>query len=301
MSTQAAQGTLSAPRQPPRFRAARVIAGAIGRTPSLRLGLALLIVLLVGSLAIGALAGDPNEQNLLESYAEPGAQGHVLGTDPLGRDLLRWSAAGVRTALLVAIGTVGLSASIGTVIGAVAGYCGGRVDSLTMRFADLQLAVPPLLLFIAASARFDAGLLSLILLLTVVSWVPYARVVRTIALSTRERGFVAAARLAGAPLHRMLIVHVIPPALTSVLVLASLQAGYVFLWESSLSFIGLGLQPPDVSLGYMVAQGKDQLVEAWWIATLPGLVIVLLVLSFNLIGDGLRDVFDTDRRAEDAA
>jgi peptide/nickel transport system permease protein len=247
------------------------------------------------------VGGDPNRQELLESYAEPGARGHVLGTDPLGRDLLAWSAAGVRTALVVAVGTVGLSAALGTAIGAIAGYCGGRVDALLMRFADLQLAVPPLLLFIAASARFEAGTVSLILLLTLVSWVPYARVVRTTALATRERSYVAAARLAGAPLRRMLVLHVVPPALTSVLVLSSLQAGYVFLWESSLSFVGLGLQPPDASLGYMVAQGKDELVQAWWISTLPGLVIVLLVLSFNLIGDGLRDVFDTDRREDDAA
>ena len=273
---------------------------AIRRTPSLRLGVLLLSALLIVSFVVGVAGGDPNEQSLVESYAPPGADGHLLGTDPLGRDLLEWSAAGVRTALIVAVGTVGLSALFGTVIGALAGYAGGFVDSLTMRFADLQLAVPPLLLFIAASARFDAGLFSLILLLAIVSWVPYARVVRTITLATREKGFVAAARLAGVPLPRVIFVHMIPSALTSVVVLASLQTGYVFLWESSLSFLGLGLQPPDVSLGYMVAQGKDQLVQAWWISTLPGVVIVLLVLSFNLIGDGLRDAFDTDRREADS-
>jgi peptide/nickel transport system permease protein len=254
-------------------------------------GLVLLAGLVVLATIGGVLLPGPNEQQLDEALSAPGAAGHPLGSDPLGRDVLAWIIGSIRTGLLVSAGVVAVSASVGVAIGLVAGYFGGWSDTVLMRLADLQLAVPPLVLFIAASVVVGNSMPSLILLLSLVGWVPYARVVRTRTLAERERAYVAAARLAGAGRLRLLIVHLLPSALTVVVVIASLQAGYVLLWESSLSFLGLGIQPPRPSFGFMIAQGREQLVTAWWIVAFPGLAIVLLVLAFNLVGDALRDRF----------
>jgi peptide/nickel transport system permease protein len=261
---------------------------------SLRLGAALLVALILFGF-VGAFAlPDPNDQNLNEAYAPPGSFEHLLGADALGRDILAWVSHGVLTGLAVSASVVLLSAFVGVVIGLAAGYMGGLADGLLMRLVDLQLAIPPLLLFIAASAVVGNEFWTLVLLLSVVGWVPYARIVRSEVLAERERSYVAAARLAGAPLPRVLFVHLLPATATLIFVLASLQAGLVLLWESGLSFLGLGLQPPTASLGFMISQGRSDLVEAWWIVTFPGLAIVLLVLAFNLLGDGLRDAFHLD-------
>jgi peptide/nickel transport system permease protein len=168
-----------------------------------------------------------------------------------------------------------------------------------MRVVDLQLAVPPLLLFIAASAVVGSNMVSLIVLLSIVGWVPYARVVRSKVLSERERAYIEAARLAGSTDLEILLKHLLPVTTSLIIVLATLQAGLVLLWESGLSFLGLGLQPPLVSLGFIIALGRSYLVQAWWVVTIPGLVIVLLVLAFNLLGDGLRDWFNLDLRVLD--
>ena len=261
---------------------------------SLRLGTALLVALvLFGVVGLFALP-DPNAQDLNDAYARPGSADHPLGADALGRDILAWVSHGILTSLAVSASVVLLSALIGVVIGLTAGYTGGLADGLLMRVVDLQLAIPPLLLFIAASAVVGNEFWTLVLLLAVVGWVAYARIVRSEVLAERERSYVAAARLAGAPLPRVLFVHLLPATATLIIVLASLQAGIVLLWESGLSFLGLGLQPPTASLGFMISQGRSDLVEAWWIVTFPGIAIVLLVLAFNLLGDGLRDAFHLD-------
>jgi peptide/nickel transport system permease protein len=272
------------------------LAAPLAHNISLRLGALLLAALVLFSVIASFVLVDPNEQDLLAAYARPGSLDHPLGTDALGRDVLAWSADGIRTALAVSAGVVALSALIGVAVGLIAGFVGGLVDTVLMRLVDLQLAIPPLLLFIAASAVVATEMGSLILLLSVVGWVPYARLVRSEVLSERERAYVAAARLAGARLGRLLFVHLLPATATQIFVLASLQAGIVLLWESGLSFLGLGLQPPTPSLGFIISQGRSELVEAWWIVTFPGLTIVLLVLAFNLVGDGLRDAFNLDVR-----
>lgn len=266
---------------------------------SLRIGVGILAALIVFSLAGDLFLEDPNRQSLEDAYAPPGTAGHPLGTDQLGRDVMAWSAAGVRTALIVGIAVVLLAAAIGVVVGLCAGYLGGVVDPVLMRLVDLQLAIPPLLLFIAASVVIGGGITSLVLLVVIVAWVPYARVVRAKVLSERERAYIAAARLAGTPTRRVLTVHLLPATATLVLVLASLQVGLVLLWESGLSFLGLGLQPPTASLGFIISQGQSELSQAWWIVTFPGLTLLMLVLAFNLIGDGLRDWFHLDVKVLD--
>jgi peptide/nickel transport system permease protein len=261
---------------------------------SLKIGIAILFgavcLAVVGAVALP----DPNHQELASAYSAPGSAGHILGTDPLGRDVLSWIAASIRTSFIVCAGVVLLSATVGTAIGLAAGYAGGVIDAVLMRLVDLQLAVPPLLLFIAASATISVNTLSLILLLSVTSWVPYARVIRTQVRVETNRASVAAARLAGVGPIRILIRHLLPAAIGLLLVVASLQIGFVLLWEVGLSFVGLGIQPPSASLGFIMAQGRSSLAEAWWIVVLPGVALALLLLAANLIGDGLQELFDVD-------
>lgn len=255
---------------------------------SLRLGAGLLGVLFAGSVVASLAGPDPNTQELAASLQPPGTAGHLLGTDPLGRDVLTWMAGGIRTGLLISLAVVAISATVGVMVGTVAGYFGRWLDAALMRLVDLQLAVPPLLLFLAVSASVRPTIAGLVVLLSVVSWVPYTRLVRTRIQAEREKAYVAAARLAGTP-HRTIIVrHLLPSTFSTAVVVGSLQAGYVVLWESALSFLGLGVQPPATSLGFLIASGKDQLAQAWWVVLFPGLAIVLLVFAFNLIGDGLR-------------
>jgi peptide/nickel transport system permease protein len=261
---------------------------------SLRIGLtifgAALLLTVVGHFALP----DPLHQDLTASLVAPGTDGHVLGTDPLGRDILAWIAASVPLSLMIAAATVCLSSLIGVSIGIAAGYMGGLVDGLLMRLVDLSLAIPPLLLFLAASAIVGTGTTKLILLVSAVSWVPYARIVRTQVQLERRRPSIAAARLAGLTRRRIIVRHVAPSVATFVLVLASLQAGYVFLWEASLSFVGLGVQPPQTSLGFLMAQGRLTLAAAWWVVVFPGVMLAALLLAANLVGDGLRDKFGVE-------
>lgn len=266
--------------------------------PALLAGLALLALLVIASLLGALLLPDPNEQDLQAAYAGLGSPGHPLGADSLGRDLLAWSLGGIRSGLLVAVATVVVSATVGVAVGVVAGWSGGHVEALLMRLVDLQLAVPPLVLFVAASALLASNVITLVLLISVVAWVPYARIVRTRVMAERERSYIAAARLAGASRFRLLVQHLVRASASSILVFASLQVGYVLLWESSLSFLGLGLQPPHQSLGYMVSQGRGSLAMAPWIMLVPGVTLVLIVIASNLIGDGLRDLLQRDEPEE---
>lgn len=268
---------------------------ALAQSPSLRAGAGLLAMLLLFSLATSLFGVNPNHQDLNATYAPPGTAGHMLGTDPLGRDVLSWIGGGIRVGLMIGLAVATIAAFVGTLVGLLAGYTGGRAtDSLLMRLVDLQLAVPPLLLFIAAAAVISPSMTSIVLLLAIPSWVPYARLVRTAVLSERERGYVAAARLAGTSHVRIIAGHLLPACASLIVIMFSLQVGYVLLWESALSFLGLGVQPPSTSLGFLISQGQEDLLGSWWVAALPGLTIMLMVLSFNLIGDGLRDVLRPD-------
>jgi peptide/nickel transport system permease protein len=261
---------------------------------SLKAGLGLLVGMIVFSFVATAVGGDPAHQNLADYMSPPGTGGHLFGTDALGRDVMAWTGVGIRTSLEVAILVVLVSATIGCTIGTVAGYFGGPLDALLMRIADIQLSVPPLVLFIAASVVISNSLPSLVLLIAIVGWVPYARLCRARVLVVRQRGYVAAARLAGRRRPAIVAVHLLPAISTEITILASLQAGVVLLWEAGLSFLGLGLQPPYVSLGFLMQEGQQVLAQGWWVAVFPGAALALLVVAFNLTGDGLRDYFSND-------
>jgi len=240
---------------------------------------------------------DPVEQNIANRLQPPGWQDpsgarHVLGTDHLGRDLLARVIFGARPALLVGFAAVMISGVLGMVMGLVSGYFGGRLDDLIMRLADVQLAFPFILLAIAVIGVLGPSLGTIIAVIGVSSWVVYARVVRSAVLSLREREFVQAALALGSRDGRVLMRHILPNALTPWLVVATLDMARVIVIESALSFLGLGVQPPTPTWGGMLADGRVYISTAWWLATFPGLAILVTVLGINLFGDGLRDTLD---------
>jgi peptide/nickel transport system permease protein len=240
---------------------------------------------------------DPLEQDIGQRLRSPGwqdAQGrvHPLGTDHLGRDILARIVYGSRIALVVGLAAVLISGVLGMLIGLVAGYFGGRVDDFLMRLADIQLAFPFILLAIAVIGVLGPSLRNIIIVIGVSSWVVYARVVRGEVLSIREREYVHAAIALGSRNGRVLWSHVLPNTFTPWLVVATLDMARVIVIESALSFLGLGVQPPTPTWGGMLADGRVYLSTAWWLATFPGLAILVTVLGINLFGDGLRDTLD---------
>jgi peptide/nickel transport system permease protein len=254
-------------------------------------------VLLAAVLAPVVTPFDPLEQDIGQRLQAPGwqdAQGrvHPLGTDHLGRDILARIIFGSRIALVVGLAAVLISGVLGMIIGLVAGYFGGRVDDFLMRLADIQLAFPFILLAIAVIGVLGPSLRNIIIVIGVSSWVVYARVVRGEVLSIREREYVQAAIALGSRNGRVLWSHVLPNTFTPWLVVATLDMARVIVIESALSFLGLGVQPPTPTWGGMLADGRVYLSTAWWLATFPGLAILVTVLGINLLGDGLRDTLD---------
>jgi peptide/nickel transport system permease protein len=261
-------------------------------------GLAVVAVVILS--AVGAplvTVFDPIEQDINQRLREPGwrnaaGQAHLLGTDHLGRDILARIIYGSRVALVVGLSAVLISGVLGMAIGLVSGYFGGKVDDFFMRLADIQLAFPFILLAIAVIGVLGPSLRNIIVVIGVSSWVVYARVVRGEVLSIREREFVQAAIALGSRDGRVVLRHVLPNAFTPWLVVATLDMARVIVIESALSFLGLGVQPPTPTWGGMLADGRVYLSTAWWLATFPGLAILVTVLGINLLGDGLRDTLD---------
>ena len=260
----------------------------------------LVVVAVVVVTAVGAVwvtPFDPVEQDIGERLKPPGARdaashAHLLGTDHLGRDILARIVFGARPALMVGFAAVAISGVLGMAAGLVSGYFGGRIDDLLMRLADIQLAFPFILLAIAVIGVLGPSLTTIICVIGVSSWVVYARIVRGAALSLREREFVQAAQALGSRDGRILIRHVLPNVFTPWLVVATLDMARVIVIESALSFLGLGVQPPTPTWGGMLADGRVYISTAWWLATFPGLAILVTVLGINLFGDGLRDTLD---------
>jgi peptide/nickel transport system permease protein len=217
---------------------------------------------------------------------------HPLGTDHLGRDLLARVIFGAQPALLVASAAVLISGMLGMAAGLLGGYFGGRVDDVLMRLADVQLAFPFILLAIAVIGVLGPSLPTIIVVIGVSSWVVYARVVRGAVLTLREREFVQAAHALGGGDGRIVVRHILPNAFAPWLVVATLDMARVIVIESALSFLGLGVQPPAPTWGGMLADGRVYITTAWWLATFPGLAILVTVLGINLFGDGLRDTLD---------
>lgn len=256
----------------------------------------LIIVVLLYLLAVFApfiAPYDPTaQQDLVEtSYLSPSSD-YLLGTDIFGRDILTRIIYGARISLAIGFVAVAISILLGTLLGAVAGYLGGWVDTVVMRGTDMVLAFPRLVLLILIIALFEPSLVLIILVLGLTQWPGTARIVRGEVLSLREREFIQAARALGMGRARVIFRHLVPNVLAPVIVAATLGIGNTIVLEAGLSFLGLGVQPPMPSWGNMVADGRQNLIGAWWVATFPGLAIVITVLAFNLAGDGLRDALD---------
>lgn len=240
---------------------------------------------------------DPLAQDSSIRLSPIGAPGHPLGTDGNGRDILSRLIYGSRTALLVATAPVLAAAAIGLLMGLVAGYRGGWVDAVVMRFADVLFAFPAILLAIAIVAALGPRLLNAMLALAIVFIPAFARLVRASVLSLRERDFVVAARAGGARPSRILGRHILINALPGIIVFATLQTGQMIIFASALSFLGLGVQPPTPDWGSMANDGRNSMLVAPWVTTLPGIAIFAVSVGFNLLGDGLRDALDPTLRA----
>jgi peptide/nickel transport system permease protein len=223
---------------------------------------------------------------------EPPSLAHPFGLDELGRDILARILAGARISLLVGIAVVGVSSVVGSLVGSIAGYFGGRVDDVISRIIDVLMAFPGILLAIALVAVLGPSLRNVVLALSVIGWVGYARLVRGQALRAREFDFVQAARALGAGSARIVVRHILPTALPAVVVQATLGMAGAIIAEASLSFLGLGVQPPTPSWGTMLDAGRSHIFDAPHLTVFPGLAIAILVLGFNFVGDGLRDRVD---------
>jgi len=242
---------------------------------------------------------DPASQDLKLRLAPPIGLGierasleYPLGNDNLGRDILSRLLVGSRVSLIVGVSTILLASSVGSLIGAVAGFYRGLVDNIVMRIVDVWMAFPSLLLAIAFGAALGPGLFNLVLALSLTIWVVYCRVVRAEVLSIRERDYVLAARAMGASDIRIILRHVLPNVLAPILVISTLQMGVVIISEASLNFLGVGVQSSVPTWGGMLSDGREFMRDAWWLATFPGIAISLVVLGVNLLGDGLRDALD---------
>lgn len=240
----------------------------------------------------------PDEQELAARLTPPwwsdgGSASHPFGTDQLGRDVLSRVVHGARVSVVVALSALAISGTIGVGIGLLAGYYGGRLDDWIMRVVDVQLSIPYVLLAIAVIAVIGARTGNVVLVLALYGWVAYARLVRSQTLALREREFVAACRAIGATNWRIIARHILPNVMSGVIVVGSLELAGIIMLESSMSFLGLGIQPPTVSWGVMLADGRTHLLGgAWWVVTFPGLAIAMTVLSVNVLADWLRDAFD---------
>jgi peptide/nickel transport system permease protein len=253
------------------------------------------IVLLLTLAALSApllVQYDPAEQLGYALQQHPPSTAHPFGTDHVGRDVLSRVLAGIRLSISIATVSVLLSLTIGTSVGLVAGYVGGTVDTLLMRIVDAALAVPRVLLLLVLLTLFPTGILGLITVLGLTSWFGTSRLVRAEVLSLRIRDFVVATSALGFRTERTLLRHLLPNVVGPVVVVATLGIGHIILIEAGLSYLGAGVRPPTASLGGIISDGMSGLNEAWWISTFPGLIIVLIVIGFSLIGDGLRDAID---------
>ena len=249
---------------------------------------------LVALLAPLIAPSDPTAQVLLQRLKPPSAA-HLMGTDSLGRDILSRAIWGARASLAVSLAAMALSMALGSLVGIVAGFRGGWLDDVLMRIADVFIAFPPFILVITLVAIFGNSLLLLIVFLSVTAWPSTARLVRAEVLSLREREFVLSAHVAGAGPWRIMLRHILPGVVPVMVVTATLRVAVVILVEAALSYFGLGVQPPAPTWGNMVADGRGYLDTAPWIAAFPGAFVVITVMAYNVLGEGLQSVLDPQR------
>jgi peptide/nickel transport system permease protein len=279
----------------------------------MRLGLSSIVTSIIGLAIIGLLVVvtvfapfiapyDPTKGTLSDrltppAWQEEGSTAHLLGTDLLGRDTLSRLIFGARTSLAVAVLAILVSGIAGSLLGAIAGYLGGWINTIIMRAVDLAFSFPAILLAMVLAVVVGPSFFNIIFVISLVLWAEYARMARGETLRVREMDFVALAQVAGVSKTRILVRHILPNVASSLIVLATLQVGIVIIMESSLSFLGVGVPPPTPDWGSMIAEGRSYVVTAWWLSMVPGVAIVATVLSFNLLGDTLTELINPSLQA----
>jgi peptide/nickel transport system permease protein len=254
-------------------------------------GIIVLCLFLLSFLAPLVTPYDPDALDLYHVLMPPSAD-HWFGTDELGRDVFTRVVFGARISLKVGFVAVGIAVLVGTVVGLVSAYFGGWIDTVFMRFVDIMLCFPTFFLILAVIALLEPSIWYIMIIIGLTGWMGVARLVRAEVLSIRERDYIMAARAIGASDARIIFRHVLPNALSPVLVSATLGVAGAILTESALSFLGIGVQPPTPSWGNILTSGKDYIEFAWWLSLFPGLAILVTVLSYNLLGEGIRDALD---------
>jgi peptide/nickel transport system permease protein len=250
-----------------------------------------LLLFIVSFLAPWLAPYDPGQIDLKNVLASPSLN-HWFGTDQLGRDVLSRMIWGARISLKVGFAATGVAIIIGTILGALAGYYGGWIDSAIMRFVDIMLCFPTFFLILAIIAFLEPSIWNIMVIIGLTGWMGVTRLVRADFITLRERDFVSAARVIGASDARIIFMHILPNALASILVAATLGIAGAILTESALSFLGIGVQPPTPSWGNILTAGKDNIDIAWWLSLYPGLAILITVVGYNLLGEGIRDALD---------
>jgi peptide/nickel transport system permease protein len=263
------------------------------RNPLAMVGLSIVVALLaMAAFAPWIATHDPIAQDLAERLKPPLTDGHLMGTDEFGRDIFSRIVFGARVTLYIVVLVAVTAPVFGLIVGTVAGYAGGWIDQVLMRITDIFLAFPRLILALALVAVLGPGIENAVLAIALTAWPPYARVARAETLTVRRADYIAAVRLQGAGPGRIVLGHIMPMCLPSVIVRVTLDMAGVILTAAGLGFLGLGVQPPLPEWGLMISSGRKFLFEQWWVATMPGLAIFTVSLGFNLLGDGLRDVLD---------
>lgn len=260
------------------------------------IGTAIIVGLILVAIIAPLLAtADPYHQILKDRLLPPSAE-HFFGTDSLGRDIYSRVVHGSRVTLAIAFLVAAISTPLGLIIGVLSGYIGGVVDEVLMRVSDIFLAFPKLILAIAFAAALGPGVENAIVAISIANWPSYARLARAETLSVKNNDYIQVMKVLGASNLRIMVGHITPMCLSSVIVRMSLDMGTIILTAAGLGFLGLGAQPPTPEWGLMVADGRDFLVDQWWVSTLPGFAILFVVMGFNLLGDGIRDILDPHQR-----
>jgi peptide/nickel transport system permease protein len=258
-------------------------------------GLLVLVVFVIAIFAPLIAPYDPSKIDIKNILVGPNSQ-YYFGTDDLGRDVLSRMIWGSRVSLEVGIVAIGIATIIGILLGAISGFYGGWIDSTIMRSVDIMLSIPTIFLVLAVIAILEPSIINIMIVIGLTSWMEPARLVRAEFISIKEREFVTAARALGATDGRIILRHVLPNGFSPILVSATMGIGGAILTESALSFLGLGVQPPTPSWGSLLSSGKDNIEIAWWLSAFPGLAILITVLGYNLLGEGIRDALDPRQR-----
>jgi len=254
---------------------------------------AIIIIIFLAMAAFGQwiVPYNPIKQDY-RALLKPPSSLHLMGTDQMGRDVFCRVVYGARYAFFIGFGVVFLEGVIGVILGIISGFFGGIIDNVLMRIVDTMLSIPPMVLAILIAGSFGGGLIPVIFTMVVISWAHFARLMRGQALAERQRAYIEAAQAIGASNFRILWKHILPNTVSIAIVFCTLEIPWAIIFSASLSFIGVGIKPPTPEWGSIIADGRNYLTSAWWITTFPGLILMMVVLGFNFLGDGLRDALD---------